>query len=189
VFVVEDPEFPDSMTTTWDANKISDLLCSAFAPHLPAQRAAGPGTKPLSPSIDVIITFDVSGISQHPNHISLFHGARAFIGALVEGKPGWASPVDLYTLTTVPLARKYMGIFDVVATLGNWALGAGKKDKKHPEGLVFLNGVSGNGGIATAWKAMTTAHQSQMRWFRYGWITLSRYMYMNDLKLEKIKGR
>lgn len=29
---------------------------------------------------------------------------------------------------------------------------------------------------------MTTAHVSQMRWFRWGWIGLSRYMVVNDLK-------
>jgi len=33
---------------------------------------------------------------------------------------------------------------------------------------------------------MTTAHKSQMRWFRWGWIVLSRYMVVNDLKLEKL---
>jgi N-acetylglucosaminylphosphatidylinositol deacetylase len=31
---------------------------------------------------------------------------------------------------------------------------------------------------------MTTAHESQMRWFRWGWISLSRYMVLNDLKKE-----
>jgi N-acetylglucosaminylphosphatidylinositol deacetylase len=185
VFVVDDPDFPDSMTTKWDATKISALLCKAFAPHLAASRDAG--SKPMA-SIDVIITFDANGVSQHPNHISLYHGAKAFVTTLVAGKAGWAPPVDLYTLSTVSLVRKYTGIFDVVATLGSWALGTRMKDKKHPGGLVFLNGLAGHGGITTAWKAMTTAHKSQMVWFRYGWITLSRYMYMNDLKLEKIKG-
>jgi len=189
VFVVEDPDFPDSMTTTWDANKISDLLCSAFAPYLAAPKNVLPGAKPLTPSIDVIITFDANGVSQHPNHISLYHGAKAFVAALIEGKPGWEPPVDLYTLKTVSVVRKYMGIFDVVATLANWATGTGMKNKKHPNGLVFLNGVVGNATFTTAWKAMTTAHKSQMKWFRYGWITLSRYMYMNDLKLERVKRR
>jgi N-acetylglucosaminylphosphatidylinositol deacetylase len=36
---------------------------------------------------------------------------------------------------------------------------------------------------------MISAHQSQMVWFRYGWITLSRYMYINDLRLERVKRR
>ena len=182
VFVVENPNFPDSMTKTWDAGKISGLLSDAFAPRL-GQSKDGAAVA----SIDVIITFDAGGVSQHPNHISLYHGAKAFVAALVAGRAGYTPPVDLYTLTTVPMVRKYMGILDVVATLANWVMRTDMKDKKHPKGLVFLNGA-GQKGITTAWKAMVTAHKSQMVWFRYGWITLSRYMYMNDLKLEKVKS-
>ncbi|KAK3380457.1 putative deacetylase LmbE-like domain-containing protein [Lasiosphaeria ovina] len=186
VFVVEKPEFPDSMTATWDATAISSLLCAAFAPQL--SRSRDSGTAPMA-SIDVLITFDAGGVSGHPNHISLYHGAKAFVAALVAGKAGWAPPVDLYTLATVPLVRKYAGFLDVGATLVSWAIGTQMKDKKHPGGLVFLTGLAGQGSIRTAWKAMTTAHKSQMVWFRYGWIILSRYMYVNNLKLEKIKGR
>ncbi|GAB1320877.1 N-acetylglucosaminyl-phosphatidylinositol de-N-acetylase [Madurella fahalii] len=186
VFVVDKPEFPDSMTKTWDTAAISSLLSSAFAPNM--SRSRGASTAPTA-SIDVLITFDAGGVSAHPNHISLYHGAKAFVTALVAGKPGWAPPVDLYTLTTVSLPRKYAAFTDVLTTLASWALTTDKKDKKHPGGLIFVNGLAGHGGITTAWKAMVTAHKSQMVWFRYGWITLSRYMYMNDLRLEKIKGQ
>ncbi|KAK4239603.1 putative deacetylase LmbE-like domain-containing protein [Achaetomium macrosporum] len=186
VFVVDKPEFPDSMTTTWDTANISSLLCSAFAPNL--ARSRNTDTAPTA-SIDVLITFDAGGVSGHPNHISLYHGAKAFVAALVAGKHGWAPPVDLYTLKTVPITRKYTAFLDIVATLASWAFRADKTDKKHPGGLVFLNGLAGHGGIATAWKAMVSAHKSQMVWFRYGWISLSRYMYMNDLSFEKVKGR
>lgn len=186
VFVLEDPDFPDSMTTEWDSSKISTLLCSAFAPHLAKSREASAAP---TASIDVIITFDAGGVSQHPNHISLYHGAKAFVAALVAGKAGWAAPVDLYTLTTVSLPRKYTGFLDVVATLVSWALGADMKDKEHPSGLVFLNGLAGSGSVTTAWDAMIKAHKSQMVWFRYGWIGLSRYMYVNDLKLDNRKSQ
>lgn len=184
VFVVEKPDFPDSMTKTWDSSKISSLLCAAFSPQLAKSRA---NDSAPTASIDVLITFDAGGVSNHPNHISLYHGAKAFIEELVAGRSGFKSPVDLYTLTSVSLVRKYTGILDVVATLASWALGTDMSDKKRPHGLVFMNGA-GKGGVMTAWRAMTTAHKSQMRWFRYGWITLSRYMYMNDLKLVKFKG-
>ena len=186
VFVVDKPEFPDSMTTTWESAAISSLLSSAFAPTLAKSRNSDAAP---TASIDVIITFDAGGVSGHPNHISLYHGARAFIAALVAGKPGWMPPVDLYTLTTVPLGRKYTAFLDVLVTLTSWAIGADKRDKKHPGGLVFLNGLAGHGSIKTAWSAMVSAHKSQMVWFRYGWISLSRYMYINDLRLEKVKGR
>jgi N-acetylglucosaminylphosphatidylinositol deacetylase len=186
VFVVDKPEFPDSMTAKWDSGDISALLCSAFAPNI--ARSRNSDTAPAA-AIDVLVTFDAGGVSGHPNHISLYHGAKTFIAELVAGKPGWKPPVDLYTLTTVSLGRKYIGFLDVLTTLASWAIGADKKDKKRPGGLVFLSSLLGYGSITTAWRAMVSAHKSQMVWFRYGWISLSRYMFINDLRLEKIKGR
>ena len=182
------------MTQTWDETKISNLLCSAFAPHVGRQSHHDDGDAPPQANIDVLITFDAGGVSSHPNHISLYHGARAFAAALVQGRPGWRAPVDLYTLTTVGIARKYASIGDVFATLAAWALGAvtGKRgDKAHPGALLFMNGLVGGEGAVqrTAWRAMTEAHASQMRWFRYGWIVMSRYMVMNDLRLEKVKAK
>jgi N-acetylglucosaminylphosphatidylinositol deacetylase len=43
--------------------------------------------------------------------------------------------------------------------------------------------------VRAAQQAMTGAHKSQMRWFRWGWVGLSRYMVVNDLKLEKVTGK
>jgi len=184
VFVVENPEFKDSMTTTWDKTKIATLLSSAFAPNL---------TKPMTnksldaptATIDVLITFDKLGISSHPNHISLYHGARHFIASLIHNRPGWASPVDLYTLTTVPLVRKYSGFLDSIISLLVMTVQK-KKMGDHPSPLMFLSGPKEYG---VAWKAMTAAHVSQMKWFRYGWISLSRYMTVNDLRLEDVKSK
>lgn len=87
-------------------------------------------------------------------------------------------------------------MFDALATLGAttlamWRGGAGGKgrrkvgNRKHPPDLVFMHGF-GERGWVTAREAMTSAHVSQMIWFRYGWITLSRYMFMNDLRLDSI---
>lgn len=176
------------MTKTWDTQKINQLLSSAFAPHLNSPRA-----KNTSPpvNIDVLITFDASGVSSHPNHISLFHGARAFIETLLASSP--SSPVDLYTLGSVSFFRKYTSFADIFATLAAWwmgGLGAKSGEREaHPEGLLFMNKLTGDAALGTAWAAMTEAHKSQMKWFRYGWITFSRYMVINDLRLEKIKER
>ncbi|CAN8096345.1 unnamed protein product [Discula destructiva] len=202
VFVVDNSiDFPDSMQAAWSADKISSLLRDAFIPK-PASKNKVPSTadqQPAAASIDVLITFDSQGVSSHPNHISLYHGACAFIGAVAANKPPDGSPpVDMYTLTSVNVLRKYAGILDVFSTLGSaalaiWRGSEGKvvlnaEMKKHPGVLVFMNGL-GRGGWATAREAMTSAHVSQMVWFRYGWITLSRYMFMNDLRLEKAHVR
>lgn len=176
-------DFPDSMTETWDEEKISHLLMSAFAPNLPKQKST---EKPVA-NIDVLITFDDTGVSSHPNHISLYHGARKFAASLLRGRSGWTSPVDLYTLRSVSVLRKYTSILDVFATMASWAT-VKHADKAHPGGLVFLSQLAGEGALPTAWSAMTTAHQSQMVWFRYLWITFSRYMVINDLRLEKVRA-
>lgn len=50
--------------------------------------------------------------------------------------------------------------------------------------LLFLSGPK---EIQRAREAMWKAHKSQMRWFRWGWIGLSRYMAVNDLVLEEVR--
>ncbi|KAM3463650.1 hypothetical protein NHJ6243_003055 [Beauveria neobassiana] len=190
VFVVDNPaDFPDSMTATWDESKIAGLLMSAFAPAL-ASLKKQPTEQPPTANIDVLITFDAGGVSAHPNHISLYHGARRFIAALLRGRgAGWAAPVDLYTLRSVHVSRKYASILDALPTLVTWAATAARNpDKAHPPALVFLSGLVGEGALPTAWSAMTASHKSQMVWFRYLYITFSRYMLINDLHLEKVKA-
>jgi N-acetylglucosaminylphosphatidylinositol deacetylase len=182
------------MTLTWDPEKISSLLCDAFAPH--SRRPSSPSSARPTANIDVLVTFDSQGVSSHPNHISLHAGARAFISALLRGKPGHTSPVDLYTLTSVPFWRKYSAFLDLLLTLASWRLAGGADDisnvrrdengQPHPRSLLFFSSLTGEGALPTAWRAMTTAHKSQMVWFRYGWITLSRYMVINDLVLEDV---
>lgn len=177
-------DFPDSMTRMWDKNMIAGLLGSAFAPQFGHQRANN--VQPTA-NIDVLVTFDSYGVSSHPNHISLYLGARSFVQALAS-ESAFPSPVDLYTLTTVGITRKYSSFLDVFATLLSWKSAKGG-DEEHPESLVFMNQLVGGHALGTAWRAMTEAHKSQMVWFRYGWITLSRYMVINDLRLEKFKAQ
>jgi N-acetylglucosaminylphosphatidylinositol deacetylase len=172
------------MTATWEKQAIASLLSDAFAPNL-AKPMKNKSVDAPTATIDVLITFDNLGVSSHPNHISLYHGARHFIASLIHNRPGWGSPVDLYTLNTVPLVRKYTSFFDSILsilaiTFGNTQRGA------HPSPLLFLSGI---GEVRIAQQAMTTAHKSQMRWFRWGWIGLSRYMIVNDLRLEKVTGK
>jgi len=186
VYVVDEPtDFPDSMTTTWDEAKIVELLNTAFAPEANDRNV----DKPPQTNIDVLLTFDGQGVSSHPNHISLYYGARAFVAGLVKGRPGWKSPVDLYTLTSVNMVRKYSSILDVFATISMQAFRGIRGGKERPASLVFASQLFGSKGAcyATGHKAMTEAHVSQMRWFRHGWIILSRYMVVNDLRLDNDK--
>jgi N-acetylglucosaminylphosphatidylinositol deacetylase len=174
-------DFPDSMTSTWDKTKIASLLSSAFAPNLTNPMKTKGNQQPTA-TIDVLVTFDESGVSGHPNHISLFYGARHFIASLIHNRPGWNCPVDLYTLKSINIVRKYSSFLDALLSLVVMALSK-KQMGAHPSPLLFMSGPQ---EVRTAQKAMKTAHNSQMRWFRWGWIGLSRYMVVNDLKLEKV---
>ncbi|VUC23621.1 unnamed protein product, partial [Clonostachys rosea] len=168
--------------TKWDHQKISALLCSAVAPNLARQRAS-PDTAPTS-SIGVLTTFDNSGISSHPNHISLLWRPWLHI-RLCQGKIEFPCPVDLHTLTSVNFFRKYSGIGDSLMTMLTWAIGPKTGDEDYPKSLVLMNSLSREGASrGTACKTMTEAHKSQMVWFRYGWIYLSGYMMINELRLE-----
>lgn len=169
--------FPDSMTVTWHPRLISNLLTAAFAPNM----ASVSSKEAPQATIDAIVTFDATGVSAHPNHKSLYHGAHAFLKALMHRHTGWECPVKLYTLTTTTIIRKYISLLDAPATIVG-AIMRKKELGSFPTPLLF---VSSPVGYRRAQTAMTTAHQSQMRWFRWGWISLSRYMVINDLKREK----
>jgi N-acetylglucosaminylphosphatidylinositol deacetylase len=171
--------FPDSMTVTWHPRLISNLLTATFAPKM----ASVPSKEAPRANIDAIITFDAHGISSHPNHIALYNGAHLFLKALMHRHSGWECPIKLYTLTTTSILRKYIGVIDAPATL----IAALVKRKELGSFPTPLLSASSPVGYRTAQRAMTTAHESQMRWFRWGWITLSRYMVINDLKKEKTR--
>ena len=113
--------------------------------------------------------------------------------------PAHACPVSLYALTTVNIIRKYAFILDVIPTLlsgifdsifsGAGGGGGGSSSRgarsKVGDKLVFVS------DFQRYWKAreaMVSGHQSQMVWFRWGWIGVGRYMVVNDLKRERVVG-
>ncbi|KAF2838155.1 LmbE-like protein, partial [Patellaria atrata CBS 101060] len=176
ILVIEDPNFPDSMSTTWHPRLLSNLLTKTFA----SQMSSIPSTSAPKATVDVIITFDAEGVSGHPNHKSLYHGAQSFLKALMHRHSGWECPVKLYTLTSTNIVRKYSSILDAATTVVV-CMFRRKETGSEPTPLMF---ISSPAQYRTAQRAMTTAHKSQMRWFRWGWISTSRYMTVNDLKRE-----
>jgi N-acetylglucosaminylphosphatidylinositol deacetylase len=197
VFIVDDAaRFPDGMDKDWNEGQIASLLASAFAPEMAAAKKSGKqGARNKAPTatIDVLVTFDQHGISNHPNHRSLFYGAVNFLRALMKDNAGYACPVTLYTLTTTSLLRKYVGILDAPVTmfLGVWsnivaALTGSRQKNAAAAGPARLLFVSSINDWLTAQSAMVVCHKSQMVWFRWGWITIGRYMTVNDLKREKV---
>lgn len=115
----------------------------------------------LSPNTK-ILTFDKDGVSGHANHKAIFEAS------LIEKK---RTGRDLFVLQSLPTWRKYLSATDaLVSYVSNWLSG---------DGSILI--LSTRDETMSAQSAMTTAHKSQMQWFRYGWIYLSRYMVVNDL--------
>ncbi|KIY03817.1 uncharacterized protein Z520_00508 [Fonsecaea multimorphosa CBS 102226] len=172
----------------------NSISATATPPAAPAQKETiGPRA-----TIDVLVTFDKGGISGHPNHIALYHGASLFLQKIMRGYSGYACPVTLYTLPSINIVRKYSFVIDAVPTLlvgiyesifGN-IFGLTKEKGKTATGpkgaadrVMFVN------DIFRYWKAreaMIHGHKSQMVWFRWGWIGLGRYMVVNDLRRERV---
>lgn len=167
------------MTANWSPSHISALLFRTFAPT----HAKTPSKTAPSASIDVLITFDRHGVSAHPNHTSLYHGSLAFLKTLMSRHTGWACPVKFYTLTSINVLRKYASVLDAPASILSVVFLAGKRDAGETPSPLLL--VAGWKDYFKGRRAMTAAHRSQMRWFRWGWIAAGRYMVINDLRREK----
>lgn len=197
VIVLDLPSFPDSMTSIWSPIAVAEVLSSAFTSPTTLREVSSqyPQSKSLSESpaftIDVLLTFDGRGVSKHPNHISLYHGAQRWLSILIADRSGWRCPVELYTLSTTNLLRKYISVLDAPITVMLGFLWPAEKASKFdrgelPKRLLYVSDV---GQWMRGQKAMIKGHESQMRWFRWGWITVGRYMVVNDLRSEKITYR
>ncbi|ANB14552.1 Gpi12p [Sugiyamaella lignohabitans] len=178
LFVVENEEdFPDSMEAAWDPKLISDVL----------------GDIPAISNTDAIVTFDSQGVSAHTNHIATGKGASLYVQE--------HSDVGLWKLETVSIYRKYLMFFDAFISYyavpwvrkvheqiydSEWAA---KYDllKHIPEPTaepVRASIISRQVQFTQAKSAMIKAHESQMKWYRHGWVIFSRYMIVNDLIKE-----
>lgn len=203
VFVIDDPRFRDGMGVVWEKGEVARVLGEAFGVTAKGKGREGKGEgreRGPEATIDVLLTFDRGGVSGHANHVSLYHGARSWLEGLMKGREGWRCPVEMYTLTSTNIVRKYIsaldaplsmlwGILEGVLTAERKDVGRSSEGREGatqaaPEKLLFVSDIA---QYRTAQKAMTHGHKSQMRWFRWGWIGVGRYVVVNDLKRELIR--
>ena len=196
VLVMDDDRFLDGMLEDWNVEAIAGFLEEILLPKQTLTERLRKGAEaaqnaPKS-NIDVLVTFDAKGVSNHPNHRALYHGSLLFAKNLKERYPGYRTPIKIFTLTSVNVLRKYLGVVDIVPTIMSSGLrGAFKVASRGTRGPRSgsesgrtMIVVSGPANYRSAQNAMRYAHVSQMRWFRWGWIGLSRYMMINDLQHE-----
>ncbi|TFY67987.1 hypothetical protein EVJ58_g1281 [Rhodofomes roseus] len=99
----QNSDLQDNFTAQWDHDTIADVV----RPYV------------LENRITTILTFDKYGISGHPNHVSLPHGAARMLSTFPLhsdiGSPESSATAStlarprLFTLVSVPLAHKYTG--------------------------------------------------------------------------------
>ncbi|KAM9728599.1 N-acetylglucosaminyl-phosphatidylinositol de-N-acetylase [Menidia menidia] len=113
-------------------------------------------------SFNVVLTFDGSGVSGHANHISI-HKAVRHLASTGE------VPCDcvFLALETVGLLRKYTSFLELPLS---WLLPS------------HLRCIIGSKGYKRA-KAAMLCHRTQLLWFRYLYITFSRYMFANTFHM------
>ncbi|OCH86153.1 LmbE-like protein [Obba rivulosa] len=169
-WIVDRPDLQDNISVAWDARTVAHVA----RPYV------------LSHNITTILTFDAHGVSSHPNHISLLHGASHLLASW----PAPSSPIShsapaprLFSLVSVPLATKYSGVLGALALhlrlrllsfirhsglapMGGWGTGT----------PVFASGMR---EYRVALRAMQE-HRSQLVWFRWLYVAFSRYMWANE---------
>ena len=95
-------QLPDDPNIDWKVELLSTLILN----HIETL------------DIDLLITFDKDGISQHKNHQALYYATASLCLS------GLMPPTcRTFTLETVNIARKYLSFFDVLFTLmlsTNW---------------------------------------------------------------------
>lgn len=167
VHLLDKRELQDSMSTSWDSKAIGRELHGFF--------------KAQKQPFDVILTFDEYGVSSHPNHTSILPALKQFITS--QKVPAPQTKPLLFKLLTTNLPRKYAGIMDAMTSLllityrVMRAPGRGSKKKEN-----FMCFMSDPWQVLRGQRAMVQGHRSQLRWFRWFWIVIGRYMYINELE-------
>ncbi|EEB20267.1 N-acetylglucosaminyl-phosphatidylinositol de-N-acetylase, putative [Pediculus humanus corporis] len=144
VQIVNSSLLRDDPNLNWNQEVIADIILNFLETY----------------SIDTVITFDRYGVSNHPNHSSIFY-AMAYL-CLEKKLP---KKCTAYALESVSKIRKYLGFMDVTFT---YLLSS----KKYVVPMEKRNII----------RDAMRAHKSQYLWYRRIYMYLSRYVFMNSFK-------
>lgn len=166
--------YADGMDVEWGAQNISSSLTGIMDPSTMAS--------------SVVVTFDQNGVSNHPNHILLYHGCKKFFDSKL------TSGAKLYVLKSLSFWEKYSftlltNIELLVDFVSRFILSNFLKvninisffDSFAGKQLPSIKVYSDLNMLSLSYAAMAYGHFSQMVWFRYGWLIFSRYLTFNHL--------
>ncbi|KIO22456.1 hypothetical protein M407DRAFT_117892 [Tulasnella calospora MUT 4182] len=189
VFVLDHPQLQDDITRHWRTDLIAGIV------HDYVQRLG----------ITDIITFDRFGVSKHPNHISTCEGVVLFFANFSLPPPSDSSPSPtpvqpprLWALRSVSVLTKYTGFLSTISLRIILAVehfqrlvlrALGRDDTALPsirtgdtmKTAPLLTFLSHPGQYVTTLNAMRK-HRTQLVWFRWLYVTWSRYMWVNELQ-------
>lgn len=119
----------------------------------------------------VLITFDKDGVSNHPNHKSIFNAVSEFKKSTY---------ITTYFLVSWNIAQKYSGIFVTdyelikknIYNMLDWG------SPFEANAIVLFSDLN---TVFLNLSSMSWAHYSQIVWFRWIWIFTSKYMNSNKL--------
>eukprot|EP01137_Pigoraptor_chileana_P000708 Opistho-2@37306 len=157
VEIINDDALPDNPKVEWSTTRIATHI----AAYIDRQKSRLDATTDAQSTggIAVILSFDDSGVSGHPNHISV-HRAIAEMARCrrLEG-------IRTLALETTNVVRKYISVVDVAFS----------------HLLCETTASSSYSQYTRAVRAMR-AHASQFVWYRRLYVLFSRYMWVNTLR-------
>jgi len=154
VRVMDEPALQDGPQNVWPIEKITHIIVQYAREH----------------KIDTIVSFDERGVSGHPNHIALANGVSALARSVAQS----GAVPRCFSLVSVSLLRKYLGLFDLpFALCANWL----QNRQQHSGHSLLL--LSANPSLA---QRCLLAHASQFVWYRRLFVVFSSYVYINTLK-------
>uniref|UniRef100_A0A3B4Z804 N-acetylglucosaminylphosphatidylinositol deacetylase n=1 Tax=Stegastes partitus TaxID=144197 RepID=A0A3B4Z804_9TELE len=153
VTIVDHKKLPDDPKAEWSVSLVSSTIVKHIRAH----------------SFNVVLTFDGRGVSGHANHVAIHKAVSEHLATLTADWVSLSSLPDccLLSLVTVGLLRKYISFLELPLS---WLL---------PSCLCC---IIGSQGYRRA-KAAMLCHRTQLLWFRYLYITFSRYMFVNTLRM------
>eukprot|EP00850_Spirogloea_muscicola_P013029 SM000086S23081 [mRNA] locus=s86:498928:500992:- [translate_table: standard] len=158
VCVLDHPELQDGFQEAWSVALIRDLVEKALS----------------SKDIYVILTFDKYGVSGHPNHRAVHGGVRSLVlqqrARITANVASDNCSLEAWELTSTNVFRKFCGPFDIAFSLLEYYL----SKQGTAQCYVSLS-------MCTSIVAMRQ-HATQWVWFRWLFVTFTRYTYVNTLK-------
>ena len=188
VTVLDHPQLQDGPRQSWSKECITNIMIQFLKQHISAK------IQDNTNSNVILFTFDIGGVSGHPNHIDTFFGLEYFHGLVSQARGDGrniSGPLrslvqntefKLIVLESVynPIAKYFCFIELFYLIIGKmFSLWFGKNKSAYSTGtkqtFIMVN-------PKLVWNTMK-AHYTQFVWYRKLFVIFSRYSYINTTRV------